>query len=594
MQIITKIEIRKFRSIKSLTKDFEPKHLNILVGPNDNGKSNVLRALNLFFNNETDIDQPFRFDSDYCYHSNSGIGTKREVRIDLHITPPKSRFKNAQPIRWTKKWKRDGSIVEERIYIESGTEITQKDNIYKWLDKLKYRYVPAIKGREYFNSLMGKLHDVLNEAHDDVMASQGQGFISGIQEITQNITDELDRQIGVPNTIQVPSDFRDLFSNLDFGSTINNKVYHLKQRGDGIKVRHIPVILKFMEEQEKNISISGYVKPDTIWGFEEPENNLELTFSYQLAEAFRSYCKDIQIFLSTHSPAFYALDKTDTDPVNTYYVEKNSEGCTEIKLITHADNENLHEKMGLLPLITPYLNQVYAQQKEISELELKIDELTQKMTCCVITEDEKSLNLQTLLWANGFSQRKTELFSYKGKDQIKGAIILGRYLKSKRPEVVVVVHRDKDYLDVVEVERLADSFEKNNIEFFVTDGVDVESHYLNVEHIERICKDLSREQIEQLLQEATDEVEEESLGRLIDHTFTSSRPENNGYAKKLRTIRQKYIDDKVRYRYGKKVAGVFAAKVQKITKKNFDIYATSEGLKYEQLISIAEKINSDV
>ncbi|MBE4044311.1 ATP-binding protein, partial [Vibrio parahaemolyticus] len=42
---------------------------------------------------------------------------------------------------------------------------------------------------------------------------------------------------------------------------------------------------------------------------EEPENNLELKYAFELAEVFRGYSKDIQIFITTHSPAFYALDK---------------------------------------------------------------------------------------------------------------------------------------------------------------------------------------------------------------------------------------------------------------------------------------------
>lgn len=47
MQFIKQIDIRKFRSINGLTK-IKTTDLNIFVGQNDQGKSNVLRALNLF------------------------------------------------------------------------------------------------------------------------------------------------------------------------------------------------------------------------------------------------------------------------------------------------------------------------------------------------------------------------------------------------------------------------------------------------------------------------------------------------------------------------------------------------------------------
>ena len=251
MEIIKSVQIRKFRSLKSITKGLDLSHLNIFVGQNDQGKSNVLRALNLFFNSETDMGARFRFAEDYCYHSSTGKGARHEIRIDLYISPPEHRFKNAELVHWTKKWKKDGSVVEERKFYQSGKVLNPSENIYKWLDKIRYRYIPAIKGQNYFSSLMGELHDVLNEAHEAVLSSQGEDFISGIREVTESITKELDEQIGISNTIQVPSDFKQLFSNLDFGVRLDGNTYHLKQRGDGIKIRHIPVILKYMSQQEK-------------------------------------------------------------------------------------------------------------------------------------------------------------------------------------------------------------------------------------------------------------------------------------------------------------------------------------------------------
>ena len=588
MNIIKSIQIRKFRSIKNITKDFEVTDLNIFVGQNDNGKSNILRALNLFFNNETDIGQSFRFDDDYCFHANEGTGTRKEIRIDLIIDPPASRFKNAKPLRWTKKWKRDGSVIDERMYLNAdGKVITNRDNVYKWLDKLKYRYVPAIKGKDYFNSLMGDLHDVLDEAHSVIMKTQGKGFISGIQKITEEITLELAKQIGLANTIQVPSDFRSLFSNLDFGFQNGTQIYHLKQRGDGIKVRHIPVILKYMANQEKNIAIPGYVKPDTIWGFEEPENNLEMRYAFELAQSFRKYAEDLQIFISTHSPAFYALDETDNDRVSSFLVEKDGDLCTNIKLVSHAENDGIHQKMGLLPLITPYLNQVYEQQKKIDELVLKADRLLDKTKCCVITEDDKTDNLRILLSSNNFKLEETEFFSYGGKDQLKGALILGKYLREKRPHVTILVHRDRDYLSDENIDEFTEMFKNIDVYFFATTGVDIESHFLCATHLSEIEPRLSSVQIQQFLDEATVSGASKSVDRLIDESLKSSKPANNGYAKHIHTIKAAYNENVIRYRYGKHVMGLFKTKAQKALKENFDPFRNSKALKIPDLLKIS-------
>ena len=59
---IVGIEIQNFRSIKFM--NFEPDNYNVLFGNNGVGKSNVLRALNLFFNNQTDLDTDLDFEVD--------------------------------------------------------------------------------------------------------------------------------------------------------------------------------------------------------------------------------------------------------------------------------------------------------------------------------------------------------------------------------------------------------------------------------------------------------------------------------------------------------------------------------------------------
>ena len=591
MEIIKSVQVRKFRSIKSVTKGIDLTDLNIFVGQNDQGKSNILRALNLFFNGETDRGSLFRFSDDYCYHSNKGKGTRHEIRIDLIIHPPKRRFKHAKPLRWVKQWRQDGSVSEERKYIESGALLSPRDNVSKWLDKIRYRYIPAIKGQSYFSSLMGELHDVLNEAHSDVLNEQGEEFISGIQDVTDNITKELTEQIKISNTIQVPSDFKQLFSNLDFGVRVDGNTYHLKQRGDGVKIRHIPVILKYMSEQERNISRAGYVKPDTIWGFEEPENNLELKYAYELAESFKVYSKDIQILVTTHSPAFYALDTKDGDGVNTFYVAQGDDGCTKISKVTHEQTDELHESMGLLPIITPYLTQIYAHQKEISELEKELDELGNDTKCVVLTEDENHDHVIKYFEINNFNIRETEFFSYKGSGNISGAIVLARYLTEKNADLKVIIHRDRDYLSDEEVDNLDKRVRKHGFIFFVTTGVDIESIYLQPSHILDLYPALSQEEIEKIISKATDECRGQSVDRLIDHTMSNeASPKNGAYSKRIKELNNLYDENIERYRYGKKVLGRVSSKIQRKIKENPELVSESEYIQSKLLCDISEEL----
>lgn len=590
MEIIKSVQIRKFRSLKSLTKKIEFSDLNIFVGQNDQGKSNILRALNLFFNNQTDLDSKFRFSEDYCYHSNTGKGTRHEIRIDLVIDPPTHRFKYAKPLKWTKRWRQDGSIVEERKYIESGEPLPPRDGVSQWLDKIRYRYIPAIKGQNYFSALMGELHDVLNEAHSNTLSTQGEEFISGIQRVTQDITDDLNKEIGISNTIQVPSDFKQLFSNLDFGVRVGENTYHLKQRGDGIKIRHIPVILKYMSEQERSIARAGYVKPDTIWGFEEPENNLELRYAYQLAQTFKEYSNDIQIFVTTHSPAFYALDKNDGDGVNTFYVSQDTDSCTQISAVTHNDTDELHENMGLLPIITPYLTKIYEHQAKIEELTNKIEELKDledNTKYVILTEDQNFEHVQKYFQAQGFDDALTEYQSYFGADQIQAAILLAKYLKNKRPDVKIVIHRDRDYHENQKIEQIKSKVEQHGFIFYVTKGVDLEGEYICPYHINSLYPQISIDKAKQLIIDATKESESDSIDRLVDQHFKANKIEKGDYSKQFKLLQKKYHDNTERYRYGKKVLGVLKSLIQQEIKGNPNLFSPSEFIQNEHLTAFA-------
>ena len=78
MKIIEKIELKNFRSFLGTKKTNEAviedvKDLNIFSGSNDSGKSNILRALNLFFNNEIDNNHQFNFDTEFCMVKKGGV-----------------------------------------------------------------------------------------------------------------------------------------------------------------------------------------------------------------------------------------------------------------------------------------------------------------------------------------------------------------------------------------------------------------------------------------------------------------------------------------------------------------------------------------
>ena len=89
MKIIKKIRISSFRSIVNTTRGpnrtIDCNELNIIIGNNDAGKSNYLRALNLFFNNQTDSNIPLQFWKDYSYQKYGVKGEENKIEVELII-----------------------------------------------------------------------------------------------------------------------------------------------------------------------------------------------------------------------------------------------------------------------------------------------------------------------------------------------------------------------------------------------------------------------------------------------------------------------------------------------------------------------------
>lgn len=102
---ITKIKVKNFRSLVHI--EVNPKKYTAIVGANDSGKSNLLRALNLFFNNQTDIGQDLIFNIDYSQQSKKRSNQAKEIEIEIEIQPPLN-YSDNQLVIWKKTW-REGS-----------------------------------------------------------------------------------------------------------------------------------------------------------------------------------------------------------------------------------------------------------------------------------------------------------------------------------------------------------------------------------------------------------------------------------------------------------------------------------------------------
>ena len=177
MKIIERIEIRYFRSFgDKIVKITDLKDLNILSGSNDVGKSNVLKVLNLFFNNEINIGEPFDLRKDLSllqrersekelqikkstrtkedpYASQRDLFVKVKIFFDRDIPYDKS----TTPEKfWVEKtWGKNGfnkqtSNITNAYIKKNKKEPTQSQaaalqgQLTQFLNSIHFEYVPAV------------------------------------------------------------------------------------------------------------------------------------------------------------------------------------------------------------------------------------------------------------------------------------------------------------------------------------------------------------------------------------------------------------------------------------------------------------------
>jgi len=349
------------------------------VGQNDSGKSNVLRALDLFFNE----DSSYKLDwgQDFCAFAQVALKKAPEIEVSLTITPP-ANFGTQDPIIWKKVWRKHSRHKSEMKHPGRRDVDAQRNKFVTLLNSVRYDYVPAVKGEAYFSNLLGSMYDMLERTVEVELRDAAGKFTDAINSHTVSIVSELLEKLGLESTIELPPDLRGLFEQLDFRSSHQKRFFSLGQRGDGVKVRHVPIILRWLAEQAEVLKAPGRPRIVTVWGYEEPENNLEMSRCQEQAEEFLADSKRIQTFITTHSPAFYSIArKANVDGVKVFGVQKDSDGS--LSQVEKKDPNNISEldtSMGLMPLIAPHFEAV---SKELQKLKMHQESLPD-LTCSTV------------------------------------------------------------------------------------------------------------------------------------------------------------------------------------------------------------------
>lgn len=400
MNLVDEIEISYFRSFYKV-KFSNLNNLNVIFGKNDSGKSNIVRALNLFFSGRPDHTQDFDFGTDFCVARKIEADSSEDVRKFLYVkitfnTPPTYQKSLGKKFYVKRQWtvSRGDEYTEE---ISSTIPQSRRHIVSRFINKIRFMYIPAIKDESIFAMLLSDVYETLagSTQFEEAMME----FTAQIQNLTGPLFQNLPREISAGTKIGSPTQMVELFRTLDF-ETLNDGITGsmslTRQRGDGIKARHIPEILKYISD---NDSYDFH-----IWGFEEPENSLD--FSAAQAEAVRiidlAKGKSVQIFITTHSPSFYLLEDTSVSKV---YVKKISSGRSDIIQGSAVNNLDVDTEIAdgfYLPAVAKSLRNLADIEERIRSAELAAVGLNRRLLAItqpiVLTEGKTDAAIISTAW----------------------------------------------------------------------------------------------------------------------------------------------------------------------------------------------------
>lgn len=399
MKLIKSIEITKFRSIYK--SNVRADHITILSGKNNSGKSNVLKALNLFFNGRTNYDTAYDHDSDFNLAYTGGAGNKREIFIRVSFYGSgKGKLRDdfsisrsfLNGIMSEPRYESTNPEVMRSIHANDGNTLREFTRFYH---SLNYIYVPAIRDKSFIKHLFILLERAIDGSSKKIFDDSLASLNEVLEDKSRLISKDFKSMLGLDAYAKLSTKQSDILEAIGVDVDTGIKVFEKKtgkrskailvdlfSTGDGVLMSYIPHFLAYISRYR------NYQK--FIWGFEEPENSLEYGRVQHLASKFQNdFSQTAQIFLTTHSPAFIELEQQEGVELYRVYIEEGDVKGTSVILTTRQlqqrlalkglendEYDTLRNELGMAELAKSIEQRIKEVQGSEGELRKRVDKLS--------------------------------------------------------------------------------------------------------------------------------------------------------------------------------------------------------------------------
>ena len=346
---ILEFTIKNFRSISILKLDTSKADLITLCGANNIGKTNVLRALKIFFDNTAKI---FNASEDIPYHianGSRGEGFKTTLTAKIYDKFDKKTFvitkeltEKDDEIKITLKGKQDKDSLSEKQCLEV------LNNFQFFLIESSNINLPILI-REIINeevlplALDGRRGKTQLESLEIL-----QKFIEKSEAAVKKIEYELTKQLHsilINSKLLESGDWqlkikfpeynylREAISNMIEFTLVDTNDNALEGKGSGIQRSVLLALIQYVNSKSKK---------SVIWALDEPEAFLQSGLQRNFYKNILNEAKKSQFFITTHSQIFIDINNLkgtfllETSPEPKFYARK--KGKTFYQLNTHIFN----------------------------------------------------------------------------------------------------------------------------------------------------------------------------------------------------------------------------------------------------------------
>jgi energy-coupling factor transporter ATP-binding protein EcfA2 len=229
---------------------------------------------------------------------------------------------------------------------------------------------------------------------------------------------------------------------------------------------------------------------------------------------------------------------------------------------------------------------------DIGALDIK-ERATQPNTdVIVLTEDEITQPLQSILIACGFDQTRMAVLSYFGVTGLKQLRPLVSLIRTTNSKAKIIVHRDRDFMLDQQAEEWSKDIRALHVEPFVTAGRDVESYFLNPEHLAALNPSAKLSDFEGLIESVisanTDKLTEDFVNGRIDIARKNGKAGSINHGALSVEAARAVKENPMRYA-GKQVLRCLRAEYQKIYRAMLTTVSPTEYIKDPSLCAVAKK-----